>query len=84
MKRIAREFLMNDVYFPSTVHPMSHRDFGTAVLSPWPLDEARTILLPHAAFGTRARRATAWRQVSWIRPVRATIERSGCAWCVNT
>jgi len=57
VERIARELRMNFAYFPSTVHPMSHRDFGTAVLSPWPLDEARKILLPHAAFGTRARRA---------------------------
>jgi endonuclease/exonuclease/phosphatase family metal-dependent hydrolase len=57
VERIARELRMNYVYFPSTVHPMSHRDFGTAVLSPWPLDEARKILLPHAAFTTRARRA---------------------------
>jgi endonuclease/exonuclease/phosphatase family metal-dependent hydrolase len=57
VERIARELRMNFVYFPSTVHPMSHRDFGTAVLSPWPLDEARKLLLPHAAFGTRASRA---------------------------
>jgi hypothetical protein len=29
----------------------------SSVLSPWPLDEARKLLLPHAAFGTRAHRA---------------------------
>jgi endonuclease/exonuclease/phosphatase (EEP) superfamily protein YafD len=57
VERIARELRLNYVYFPSTVHPTAHRDFGTAVLSPWPLDEARKLLLPHAAFGTRARRA---------------------------
>jgi endonuclease/exonuclease/phosphatase family metal-dependent hydrolase len=55
--RIARELHLNYVYFPSTVNPMAHRDFGTAVLSPWPLDDARKLVLPHAAFGTRARRA---------------------------
>ena len=57
VERIARELRLNYVYFPSTVHPMDHRDFGTAVLSPWPLDDARKLVLPYAAFGTRARRA---------------------------
>jgi len=57
VERIARELRLNYVYFPSTVHPMAHHDFGTAVLSPWPLDEARKLVLPYAAFGTRARRA---------------------------
>jgi len=55
--RIARALGVNYVYFPSTVHPQARHDFGTAVLSPWPLGEARKLLLPYAAFGTRARRA---------------------------
>ncbi len=38
---------MNYVYVPSAIHPSSHRQFGVAVLSPWPIEEARNLPLPH-------------------------------------
>jgi endonuclease/exonuclease/phosphatase family metal-dependent hydrolase len=57
VERMARELRLNYAYYPSTVHPMAKQDYGTAVLSPWPLDEPRKLVLPWAAFGTRARRA---------------------------
>jgi endonuclease/exonuclease/phosphatase family metal-dependent hydrolase len=56
-ERIARALGLNSVYFPSGVHPKYHRDFGCAILSPWPLEEPRKLLLPHTARGTRLRRA---------------------------
>jgi endonuclease/exonuclease/phosphatase family metal-dependent hydrolase len=59
VQRIARALGLNYVYVPSTIHPQADHDFGTAVLSPWPLDQTRKLLLPHAAFITRARRAAA-------------------------
>jgi endonuclease/exonuclease/phosphatase family metal-dependent hydrolase len=59
VQRIALALGLNYVYIPSTVHPQAGHDFGTAVLSPWPLDEPRKLLLPHAAYITRARRAAA-------------------------
>jgi endonuclease/exonuclease/phosphatase family metal-dependent hydrolase len=55
--RMAHELRLNYVYFPGGVHPFSKRDFGTAILSPWPLENARKIVLPHAAFITNLRRA---------------------------
>ncbi len=55
--RIAKALGMNAVYFPSGVHPKHDRDFGCAVLSPWPLEEARKLLLPHAARGSGLRRS---------------------------
>jgi len=55
--RMAHELRLNYVYFPGGVHPFSKRDFGTAILSPWPLEDARKIILPHAAFITNLRRA---------------------------
>jgi len=58
VERIARALNLNYLYFPSTIHPMAKHDYGAAVLSPWPLDEAHKLVLPYAAFGTRARRAT--------------------------
>ncbi len=56
-ERIAKALGMNAVYFPSGVHPKHRRDFGCAILSPWPLEEPRKLLLPHGARGTRLRRA---------------------------
>jgi len=57
VERVAHDLRLNYVYFPGGVHPFSKRDFGAAILSPWPLDEARKIILPHAAFITNVRRA---------------------------
>jgi len=56
-ERIARALGMNAVYFPSGVHPKHERDFGCAVLSPWPLEEPRKILLPHGARVSGLRRS---------------------------
>ena len=56
-ERIARALGMNAVYFPSGVHPRHDRDFGCAVLSPWPLEEPRKLVLPHAARGSGLRRS---------------------------
>jgi hypothetical protein len=56
VERIAHGLGLNYVYFPSGVHPFSGRDMGTAILSVWQLEDARKIVLPHAAFGTRLRR----------------------------
>jgi hypothetical protein len=58
-ERIANALGMNAVYFPSGVHPKHKRDFGCAVLSPWPLAEARKLVLPHGARGSGLRRAAA-------------------------
>jgi endonuclease/exonuclease/phosphatase family metal-dependent hydrolase len=58
--QIAHALGLRFVYFPSGVHPEKKRDFGCAILSPWPLEEPRKVLLPHKAFGTNlARAATA-------------------------
>jgi endonuclease/exonuclease/phosphatase family metal-dependent hydrolase len=57
VEQIARGLALNHVYFPSAIHPMGDREFGTAILSTWPLSEFRKITLPHAAFGTRVIRS---------------------------
>jgi endonuclease/exonuclease/phosphatase family metal-dependent hydrolase len=56
-ERIAKALEMNAVYFPSGVHPKHRRDFGCAVLSPWPLVEPRKLVLPHGARGSGLRRS---------------------------
>jgi endonuclease/exonuclease/phosphatase family metal-dependent hydrolase len=57
VERVARALGLNAVYFPSGVHPKQRRDFGCALLSPWPLQGPRKLVLPHAARGTGLRRA---------------------------
>jgi len=44
---IARALGMNFVYFPGSHDPKSGHDMGNAILSPWPMDQPRKILLPH-------------------------------------
>jgi endonuclease/exonuclease/phosphatase family metal-dependent hydrolase len=56
-ERIARALGMNAVYYPSGVHPKHDRDFGCAILSPWPLEDPRKLILPHGARITGLRRA---------------------------
>jgi endonuclease/exonuclease/phosphatase family metal-dependent hydrolase len=56
---LARALGLNFVYVPATVHPSSHRDFGVAILSPWPIDDARKILLPHLHRTRKLRRTAA-------------------------
>ena len=57
VERMAGALGLNYVYFPGSVYPTSQREFGTAVLSPWPLDDERKLVLPHASLTTRVRRA---------------------------
>jgi endonuclease/exonuclease/phosphatase family metal-dependent hydrolase len=37
------------VYYPSTLHPKTKRDFGNAVLSRYPIEDDRKIPMPHLA-----------------------------------
>jgi len=57
VERIAAGLGLNYLYVPSAVHPSSKREFGSALLSPWPITAPRKLVLPHAALGTRLRRS---------------------------
>jgi len=48
VERIAQALGLNYVFFPSALLPKTGRDFGAALLSPWPLREPRKLVLPHA------------------------------------
>jgi len=58
-RRIAEALGFNHVYVPSAVHPATGRDFGVAILSPWPLEEPRKLPLPHQHRFRKLRRAAA-------------------------
>lgn len=45
------------VYYPNTVHPVARKDFGCAILSRFPIEDDRKILLPHLARIRRIQRA---------------------------
>jgi len=49
VEAIARALELNYVYYPASVHPKTNRDFGEAILSPWPLTDDAKIILPHAS-----------------------------------
>jgi endonuclease/exonuclease/phosphatase family metal-dependent hydrolase len=57
VEEMARQLEMNSVYVPSAVHPSTDRDFGCAILSPWPLVEPAKVVLPIAGFGSGVRRS---------------------------
>ncbi|HEX9185498.1 MAG TPA: endonuclease/exonuclease/phosphatase family protein [Vicinamibacteria bacterium] len=57
--RLARALGFAYVYVPSAVHPVPKQDFGVALLSPWPLEEPRKLLLPHHNRFRKLRRSAA-------------------------
>ena len=56
---VARALSANCVYYPSSRSPKTHRDIGTAILSPWPIEAATKVQLPHLSRITRNARAVA-------------------------
>ncbi len=44
---IARALGLNYAYYPASVHVNTNRDFGEAILSPWPLLDDAKIIFPH-------------------------------------
>lgn len=71
VERIARGLGLNYVYFPSSIHPTEDRHWGSALLTPWPIDSAWKLLLPHEDVIRRGRHsATAGRVLVRGRPIR--------------
>jgi endonuclease/exonuclease/phosphatase family metal-dependent hydrolase len=58
-ERLAQVLGFSWVYVPSAVHPVPRRDFGVALLSPWPLEAPRKLALPHQHRFRKLRRAAA-------------------------
>lgn len=46
VEKISRRFGFNYVYFPAAIHRKHNREFGNAVLSPWPVRDGKKIVLP--------------------------------------
>ena len=48
-REIADSLGLDYVYYPSRLHGGTHRDFGNAILSRYPIEDDRKIILPHLA-----------------------------------
>lgn len=70
---IARTLGVNYVYYPAVVHPAHHKNFGDAILSPWPLTDDVKIVLPHPGRWRKSERIAvgATVHVAGQEPVRA-------------
>jgi endonuclease/exonuclease/phosphatase family metal-dependent hydrolase len=58
-ERLASALGFGYVYVPSAVHPVPKQDFGVALLSPWPIEAPRKLLLPHQNRFRKLRRSAA-------------------------
>jgi endonuclease/exonuclease/phosphatase family metal-dependent hydrolase len=56
VQRIAQALGLNYVYYPAVLHPVPKQDFGNALLSRWPIEGDRKIILPHLSLSRRAQR----------------------------
>lgn len=48
VRAIADSLELEYVYYPASVHKAHGKDFGNAVLSKWPIEDFRKVLLPHS------------------------------------
>ncbi len=55
--QIAQALQMNFVYFPAAIEPRYDQNFGTAVLTKWPILESTKLILPHKSFSSRLNRS---------------------------
>jgi endonuclease/exonuclease/phosphatase family metal-dependent hydrolase len=70
--RLAADLGLNYLYYPSGIHPSVKQEFGTAILSPWPIENPAKIVLPHGAAVTGMRRAVTAATIRWgLVPIRA-------------
>lgn len=67
-ERVARALGMDFVYYPAAVHPASGRQFGLAILSPWPIRRDRKIPLPSLSGSDDAQKIAVAAEV-WVRGV---------------
>ena len=52
-ERLACELQMNYVYYPATIEPKHHKNFGNAVITRWPIVDSKKIILPHISLSDR-------------------------------
>lgn len=63
--RMARALSMNAVYYAASIHPQNRKNFGPALLTPWPVARGWKVVLPHEGYA-RGQRRTATGAEVWI------------------
>jgi endonuclease/exonuclease/phosphatase family metal-dependent hydrolase len=54
--RIAQALSLNAVYYAAFLHPTNQKNFGPALLTPWPVERGWKVLLPHEGYNRGQRR----------------------------
>jgi endonuclease/exonuclease/phosphatase family metal-dependent hydrolase len=57
MEEISTVLQLNYVYYPAAIESTYRKNFGNAVLSPWPISASQKLILPHISFSNRMKRA---------------------------
>jgi len=47
VSQIAQSLQVNYIYYPASIHSHHDKNFGNAILSPWPLSQPAKLILPH-------------------------------------
>lgn len=47
VSQIAQDLQLNYIYYPASIHSHHDKNFGNAILSPWPLSQPAKLILPH-------------------------------------
>ena len=47
VSHIAQSLQYNYIYYPASIHSHHDKNFGNAILSPWPLSQPAKLILPH-------------------------------------
>lgn len=63
-KSVAKALRYNYVYFPASIHSKHCKDFGNAILSRWPIENPKKILLPHKRSDNKQRRIAVSGQIN--------------------
>jgi endonuclease/exonuclease/phosphatase family metal-dependent hydrolase len=59
VEKIAEHLECNFVYYPGSIHNLSHKDIGNAILSRWPMSDGKKMIFPHKqSWNNRIRTAT--------------------------
>lgn len=67
--KIAASLGFDYVYYPAAIHPNSHRQFGVAILSPWPLRDDHKIVLPDFVDSGDPAAKIAMVAVAWVQGI---------------
>jgi len=67
--KIAAGLGLDYVYYPAAIHPTSNREFGVAILSPWPIQDDHKIVLPNFVDSRDPAAKISMVAVAWVKGI---------------